>query len=74
MRMLSHVIQEAIERDSANRSRTENILSKEKKNEIPYICQHYTSEMRDDVEMGGTSYKMKCELKNRTRKKEISHR
>ncbi len=30
--------------------------------------------MRDDVEMGGTSYKMKCELKNRIRKKEISHR
>jgi hypothetical protein len=34
MRMLSRVIQEAIERDSANRSRTENILSKKKRSTL----------------------------------------
>jgi len=43
MRTLSYVIQEVIERDSANRSRTENISNtKKKKNEIPYI--YYMSE------------------------------
>ena len=38
---LSHVIQEAIERDSANRSRTENILSKEKKRNTLYMSTLY---------------------------------
>jgi hypothetical protein len=56
MRMLSHIIQEVIERDSANRNRTENEYIKWKKRKAKYlrntyIYQLYMSERREEVEL-----------------------
>jgi hypothetical protein len=63
MRMLSHIIQEVIERDSANRNRTVkmNIPSEEEEKKTKYlrnininiyIYQLYMSERREEVELG----------------------